>query len=719
MTAVNRPASGTAAAILSAAAAPRPGVRVEPPSCHPTDSSRLLRALLMISADAAADTGDAGELAGAIRPKMLRSLLCALNYRDRRTIRHSRRVARLATGVASALGWDEGPLKRLEIACLLHDIGKIGVPDSILLKPGKLTTDEAELMATHSGVGLSIMQAAGVADDVRETIVRSRVRFDEVRAGRPPTATVRSSSRILAVADAYDSLRTSQPYRDAKAHLEILRLLRESSGTQFDGTIVAAIGRYIDREGPGAFDPALEGASDPDRRPEPGPLDPGLLCHLFSHLYIIESLYDGFSLLDADLKHVVWNSQLRELSGVHDAAVLGRPRSATTVELRCHNGETLAEVELPLQRVLATGRGVSENYQLRRADGEFLPAEVQALPLFDDDDTLIGIVELYRDLARATRQPGEVRELKLAASRDPLTKVANRGELETRLDAAVGHAGQGDSGPLSLIFMDIDFFKSVNDNYGHSVGDEVLVHTARLLQQECYSGELVSRFGGEEFVILCPDTDADDAYRRAERLRGEIRRASLSPTVPLKVTASFGVAEYETGDSAGSLTKRADKALYRSKSTGRDRTTVLRTGQSDDEAEAAVRSRGPAAEGGDPWRFKDEFETQLGQEMLIYKVGGFVDDQRGRLVKVSVDGVKVRIGRGGLFGRWGRRSDRQPVELDLSFDRDDRSARPGMNVRTRVRYEIRPRGRVRRDGLFRQRAKEVARMLRAFFAVAY
>ncbi|MEM1061736.1 MAG: diguanylate cyclase, partial [Planctomycetota bacterium] len=555
------------------AAGGQPGVAV--PKCHPTDSSRLLRMLLTIAADATVGRHEDDELAGAIGPHMLRALLCALNYRDRRTIRHSRRVARLATGVASALGWDEAQLKRLEVACLLHDIGKIGVPDSILMKPGSLTTEEAELMSVHEGVGHAILQAAGVHEEVRDAIVEGRHRFDEAKVDRPGRQS--AAPRLLAVADAYDSLRTNQPYRDAKSHNEIMRVLREASGTQFDGTIVAALGRWIEREGPGAFDPTLEGGADTERRPEPGPLDPGMLCHLFSHLYVVESLYDGFALLDADLKHIVWNEHLRTLTGVGGGAVLGQTRTTGTISLRGVDGRPLADDESPLQRVLKTGRGLSENYELRRADGEYLPTEIQAIPLFDDDDTLIGVVELYRDLARAIRQPGEVKELKLAASRDPLTKVANRGELETRLDAAVAKASRNQSGPLSLIFLDIDFFKSVNDNYGHSVGDEVLVETAKLLQQECYNGELVSRFGGEEFVILCPETDADAAVRRAERLRQEIRQASLSTTVPLKVTSSFGVAEYEAGDSAKSLTKRADTALYQSKTNGRDRTTLLST----------------------------------------------------------------------------------------------------------------------------------------------
>src|SRR5690606_10371383 len=126
--------------------------------------------------------------------------------------------------------------------------------------------------------------------------------------------------------------------------------------------------------------------------------------------------------------------------------------------------------------------------------------------------------------------------------------------------------------PFSVIFLDIDYFKSINDTYGHTVGDEVLVDLARLLQHETYSGELVGRYGGEEFVVVCPGTDLMQSIKRAERLRVAISRGHLGNVKGLEVTASFGVTQSEPGDSVESIIRRADKALYKAKDLGRNRT---------------------------------------------------------------------------------------------------------------------------------------------------
>src|SRR5690606_34569369 len=150
------------------------------------------------------------------------------------------------------------------------------------------------------------------------------------------------------------------------------------------------------------------------------------------------------------------------------------------------------------------------------------------------------------------------------------------GELETRLAALVKQAtGHPDREPCSIIFLDVDHFKRINDTYGHTVGDQVLIDVARLMQAEMYSGELVGRYGGEEFVILCPGTALADAVKRAERLRKALPKANVGGLSELNVTASFGVAQVEQGDSTESILRRADKALYTAKGTGRNKTCSL------------------------------------------------------------------------------------------------------------------------------------------------
>lgn len=134
-------------------------------SSHPMDSSRILLGMMALSQTAEQDRAecDADDLLqGVVTKSVLRSLLSALHFRDVSTVRHSRRVAMLSAAVGQYLGWEGRPLKVLEVAALLHDVGKIGVPDNILFKPGKLSPDEAELMALHHNIGNDVLQACRV-----------------------------------------------------------------------------------------------------------------------------------------------------------------------------------------------------------------------------------------------------------------------------------------------------------------------------------------------------------------------------------------------------------------------------------------------------------------------------------------------------------------------------------------------------------------------------
>ncbi len=134
-------------------------------NANPHDSARLLLGLMTLHkrAEPASHSGGSPEsLAGIISKGVLRSLMSALHFRDSATVRHSRRVALLSTGIAKHLGWESQQITLLEVAALLHDVGKIGVPDNILFKPGRLSPDEAELMDLHHNIGVDVLQACRV-----------------------------------------------------------------------------------------------------------------------------------------------------------------------------------------------------------------------------------------------------------------------------------------------------------------------------------------------------------------------------------------------------------------------------------------------------------------------------------------------------------------------------------------------------------------------------
>lgn len=160
------------------------------------------------------------------------------------------------------------------------------------------------------------------------------------------------------------------------------------------------------------------------------------------------------------------------------------------------------------------------------------------------------------------------RALEKMALRDPLTRVANRDGLNRALELLLQVQGEM-SFPLSVVFVDADHFKRVNDEHGHEVGDQVLVLLARTLRANLPRDDLLARWGGEEFVIVMPQTPADEAVAVAQRLRQVLARVEWP--AGLKVTASWGVAQAVSAADVETALREADQAMYRAKHEGRDR----------------------------------------------------------------------------------------------------------------------------------------------------
>jgi diguanylate cyclase (GGDEF)-like protein len=162
----------------------------------------------------------------------------------------------------------------------------------------------------------------------------------------------------------------------------------------------------------------------------------------------------------------------------------------------------------------------------------------------------------------------ERKELKLLATHDPLTGVNNRVGLRNYLYEQVSLVKQHKS-LLSVIFMDIDNFKQINDQYGHDDGDKVLKSFADFIVERTRAQDFFCRWGGEEFLLLCPDAGLGSAALIAEKLRELIERQSWPHGQPL--TCSFGVAQMQFYEEVSRFLKRADEALYRAKQAGRNR----------------------------------------------------------------------------------------------------------------------------------------------------
>lgn len=159
-------------------------------------------------------------------------------------------------------------------------------------------------------------------------------------------------------------------------------------------------------------------------------------------------------------------------------------------------------------------------------------------------------------------------DLRHLATRDSLTSLYNRRKMQECLAFEVARAERY-ARPLSIILIDVDHFKGINDTYGHQAGDEALVRTARWLKASLRASDVPIRWGGEEFLVICPETPLDAATQIAERLRGEYSALSLAPEG--RLTASFGVATHRSGLCVEDMLRNADAALYRAKNAGRNR----------------------------------------------------------------------------------------------------------------------------------------------------
>lgn len=174
---------------------------------------------------------------------------------------------------------------------------------------------------------------------------------------------------------------------------------------------------------------------------------------------------------------------------------------------------------------------------------------------------LFGTYEYIRNCHQAAK----MRQL---ATLDPLTGLWNRRyftDIATNIIARAQRSGS----PLVLIMMDLDYFKNINDTFGHSLGDKVLHDVAQAMKKISRKGDVIARWGGEEFIILLPDTDVENAISFYERLRAQM--SAIDTGTDLRITSSQGITEFKEKDSLESMIKRADDALYLAKTHGRDR----------------------------------------------------------------------------------------------------------------------------------------------------
>jgi len=251
------------------------------------------------------------------------------------------------------------------------------------------------------------------------------------------------------------------------------------------------------------------------------------------------------------------------------------------VRLRCyehfHGRETPCEGSAhacPIARVRESARPLTLVHEHITPDCEHRLVEIVASPLWNEDGTFRGIVEAMRDIADRDKVEGLFAELQKMAVTDGLTGLYNHRHFQERLYAEFTRSRRIPE-PLSLLFVDIDLFKSINDSHGHPAGDEILRGVAGVIRNNVREIDVLARYGGEEFAVILPGTDREGAGKMAERLRRSVaEHAFYIDWKEIKITVSVGAATYPT-DAADKedLILKADQALYRAKRSGRNQSS--------------------------------------------------------------------------------------------------------------------------------------------------
>ncbi len=289
---------------------------------------------------------------------------------------------------------------------------------------------------------------------------------------------------------------------------------------------------------------------------------------------LIENLYDGVYYVDAHNEIIFWNRSAERITGYSRDEVVGNTCSDGILRHIDSEGTELCFHGCPLKETLKDGTIRDAEVFLHHKDGHRVPVHVRVAPIFDEQGSITGAVEIFSDNSSRIDILQEYEDLKKAVFIDELTKVGNRKFAEMNLESRLVELKEYDV-PFGVLFLDIDHFKQFNDTFGHNVGDRVLMMVGQTLSNIMRPMDVVCRWGGEEFVVIIPGVTISVLSEIAERMRIFLMRNWIhDDTRTLKVTVSIGGTMANTDDTKESVISRADEQMYRSKEEGRNRVTI-------------------------------------------------------------------------------------------------------------------------------------------------
>ncbi len=293
-----------------------------------------------------------------------------------------------------------------------------------------------------------------------------------------------------------------------------------------------------------------------------------------SYNNILDALYDGLYITDINRTITFWNKAAESITGFSAEEVIGKRCSDNILTHIDDNGNKLCLSLCPLALAIQQSQPQEANVYLHHKNGQRVPVTVKIRPLYDNQGSIIGAVELFSDYSKQKNIEEKLKAMEQLALIDALTHIPNRRYLEQQLHAAFEEIKRYRI-PFGFIFLDIDNFKTINDTYGHAAGDQVLTYVASTLQNITRVFDTAARWGGDEFGLILHNITINSLSETANRIRMLIENSYyVHELTNIGVTISLGATIIRENDTIETLIERADKLLYTSKHSGKNYLTV-------------------------------------------------------------------------------------------------------------------------------------------------
>ncbi len=426
-----------------------------------------------------------------VRLGIASSLFAALQCKNAATAGHSLRVALTCSSWAMKMGLEQSERDAIEIAALLHDLGMIGAPDQILLKPRNLEEDEMALMLRARKNSLEILKHCCTSEEVLSIVEDVPAWYDGSRKGFSRSGTdIPFGARMIAIAEAFDAMTTDHVYRPARSQESAMAELFECAGTQFDPELVrlfsefyrddhATLHRRVAQRWLLSLDPDLVN-SHWSLNTIPSPLGGAKFSSLFE-AKLLENMCDAVAFVDAAGRIMVWNPGAERLTGIAAEGICGQIWHPALLKMSDEKGESIADVDCPVNTVLKSGVHLLRRLTIVARMGRPVAVDTHVIPVTGDDGVITGVILMFHDASSETTLERRCMNLYDKATKDPMTQVANRAEFD-RVHEMFVEVHQQRQIPCSLIICDLDRFKQVNDTFGHQAGDEAIRCLAALLK---------------------------------------------------------------------------------------------------------------------------------------------------------------------------------------------------------------------------------------------